>query len=69
MSMSVAVLLAGDRLERAVVEDVAVLEDLDDGGALVVVRPLHRLDHVGPVHVVGAGDERRLGARGRATPG
>ena len=54
--------LVEDRVERAVVEDVAVLVHLDERGALVLVRPPEHLDHVLAVHVVGAGDERRLGA-------
>ena len=53
--------LAGERLERAVVEDVAVLVDLDERGAVVVVRPPEDLHHVLAVHVVGAGHERGLG--------
>ena len=56
-------------LEGAVVEHVAVLVDLDEGGALVVVGPAERLLHVLAVHVVGAGDERRLGAERHATSG
>ena len=57
---------AGDLLEGAVVEDVAVLVDLDEGGALVVVRPAEDLLHVLAVHVVGPGHEARLGAEGEA---
>ena len=63
----VAHLLAGDRLEGAVVEDVAVLVDLDERRALVVVGPPERLHHVLAVHVVGAGHERGLGAEARLT--
>ena len=44
-------------LERAVVEDVAVLEDLDERGALVFVGPAEHLLHVLAVDVVGAGHE------------
>ena len=55
---------AGDLLEGAVVEDVAVLQHLDEGGAVVLVGPAEGLLHVGPVHVVGAGDEGGLGAEG-----
>ena len=55
-------LLAGDGLEGAVVEDVAVLEDLDERRALVVVGGPEGLDHVLAVEVVGAGHERGLGA-------
>ena len=62
----VAVGLAGDGLERAVVEDVAVLVDLDERGALVVVGPPEHLHHVLAVHVVGAGHERGLGAERHA---
>ena len=54
--------LGGDALEGGVVEDVAVLEDLDERGALVLVGAAERLDHVVAVHVVGAGHEARLGA-------
>ena len=61
--------LGGDPLERAVVEDVAVLVDLDERGALVLVRAPERLQHVLAVHVVGAGHERGLGRRARPTPG
>src|SRR5437764_1146374 len=43
-----------DLLEGAVVEDVAVLVDLDERPALVVVGPAERLHHVLAVHVVGA---------------
>ena len=49
--------LAGDLLEGAVVEDVAVLVDLDERGALVVVGAPEDLLHVLAVHVVGAGHE------------
>ncbi len=61
----VAVGLGGDRLEGAVVEDVAVLEDLDEGRAPVVVGAPERLDHVGAVHVVGAGHEVASAPRAR----
>src|SRR3546814_4893006 len=59
--------LGGDALERAVVEDVAVLEHLHERGTVVVVGPTERLDHVVPVHVVGAGHEARLGPEGQRT--
>ena len=59
-----AVSLAVIAVEGAVVEDVAVLVDLDERGALVVVGPAERLHHVLAVHVVGAGHEGGLGARG-----
>ena len=52
--------LRGDRRERAVVEDVAVLVDLDERRPLVRVGTAERLRHVLAVHVVRAGDERRL---------
>ncbi len=55
--------LLGEGVPGAVVEDVAVLEHLDEGRSLVIVRPLEHLHHVLAVHVVGAGDERRLGAQ------
>ena len=61
--------LGGDPLERAVVEDVAVLVDLDERAALVLVRAPERLEHAGAVHVVGAGHERGLRRRARPTPG
>ena len=51
-----------DVVERAVVEDVAVLVDLDEGRALVLVGPPEHLLHVVAVHVVRPGDEGRLGA-------
>jgi hypothetical protein len=55
-------LFARDLIERPVVEDVAVLVDLHEGRALVGVRPAEHVEHVGPVHVVRAGHEGRLGA-------
>ena len=58
----VAGLLLGDLVELAVVEDVAVLVDLDERRAVVVVGGAERLDHVLAVEVVGAGDEAGLGA-------
>jgi hypothetical protein len=58
-------LLGGHALEGAVVEDVAVLEHLDEGGALVLVGTAEDLEHVGPVHVVRAGHEAGLGADGQ----
>ena len=64
-----ACFLGGDPLERAVVEDVAVLVDLDERAALVLVRPAERLHHALAVHVVGAGHERRLGRRARPRSG
>ena len=62
MSMSARASFAVIALERAVVEDVAVLVDLDERAALVLVRPPEHLHHVLAVHVVGAGHERGLGA-------
>ena len=53
-------------LEGAVVEDVAVLVDLDERGALVGVGPAEGLHHVLAVHVVGPGHEGGLGAEGQA---
>ena len=44
---------------RHVVVDVAILEDLHEGGAAVRGSPLERLLHVGDVPVDGARDERR----------
>jgi hypothetical protein len=52
--------LRGDRVEGAVVEDVAVLVDLDERRALVLVGPAQDLLQVLPVEVVGAGDEAGL---------
>src|SRR6185436_3863480 len=46
---------------RAVVEDVAVLEDLDERRAVVQPRPLERLLEVLRVGIDAAGDERGLG--------
>ena len=72
----VADLAAGDVVERAVVEHVAVLEDLDERRTLVGVGLTEHLHHVLAVEVVGAGDEAGLGAerhrqrverRGRST--
>ena len=60
-----AIGLARDALEGPVVEDVAVLVDLDQSRALVGVGPPERLLHVVAVHVVGAGDEAGLGAEGQ----
>ena len=60
------VLLAGDLLEGAVVEDVAVLVDLDEGGARWVVGPPEGLHHVLAVHVVGARHEGGLGPERQA---
>ena len=57
-----ATLLAGHVLEGAVVEDVAVLEDLHERRALVGVGGAEDLDHVLAVEVVGAGHEGRFGA-------
>ena len=54
--------LVEDRVERAVVEDVAVLVHLDERRAAVLVGPREHLGHVLAVHVVRAGDERRLRA-------
>ena len=53
---------ARDVLERAVVEDVAVLVDLDERRTAVLVGAPEHLLHVLAVHVVGAGDEARLRA-------
>ena len=60
-------LTPGDVVERAVVEHVAVLEDLDERRALVVVRLAEDLHHVLAIEVVGAGDEAGLGAQRHAT--
>ena len=65
ISMSSRFSLAVMRLEGAVVEDVAVLVDLDEGRALVVVGPAEHLHHVLAVHVVGAGHEVASAPRAR----
>ena len=57
-------LLVVEHAPRHVVVHVAVLEDLDEGGALVGRGPLERLLHVGDVAVHRARHEG--GARGRA---
>ena len=57
----VADLALDDVVERAVVEHVAVLEDLDERRALVIVRLAEDLHHVLAIEVVGAGDEAGLG--------
>jgi len=54
--------LLGHVGEGAVVEDVAVLEDLDEGRPLVLVRAAHDLLQVLRLDVDAAGDEARLGA-------
>ena len=54
--------LLGDRVERAIVEDVAVLEDFDDRTALVIMGSTEHLLHVTAIHVVRASDKGRLGA-------
>ena len=54
-------LAVGEVAPRAVVEDVAVLEDLDERRALVPAGPLERPLEVLGVGVDRAGDERRLG--------
>src|SRR5205085_3889109 len=50
----------GEGVERAVVEDVAVLVDLDEGDALVAGRRLDDRPEVFDVNVYGARDEGRL---------
>ena len=57
-------LAVGEVAPRAVVEDVAVLEDLDERRALVAAGPLERVLEVLGVGVDRAGDERRLGGEG-----
>ncbi len=61
-----SVLLRGDIGEGAVVEDVAILVDLHERTAGMVVRPTEGLHHVLAVHVVGTGDEAGLGAEREA---
>src|SRR5262249_10064639 len=55
-----------DLLEGAVVEDVAVLVDLDERRTAVIVRAAERLHHVLAVHVVRASHERGLRAQRQA---
>ena len=54
--------LVGEVVEGAVVEDRAVLEDLDEGGAAVLGRRAQDLDEPLLVAVDGARDEGRAGA-------
>ena len=54
-------LAVGEVAPRPVVEDVAVLEDLDERGALVAAGPLERALEMLGVRVDRAGDEARLG--------
>ena len=54
--------LGGELLEGAVVEDVAVLVDLDEGGAVVLRGALQRRHQVVRVDVQRARDEGGLGA-------
>ena len=65
----VAVGLGCHALEGAVVEDVAVLVDLDEGRRPVRVSAAERLDHVVAVHVMGAGHELRLRPEGEPRGG
>jgi len=58
----VAILLGGDLGERTIVENVAVLVDLDERRTLVVIGAAEHLHHVIAIHVVGASDEGRLDA-------
>ena len=63
------VLALGEGVERAVVVNDAVLEDLEERGPLVRVR---RLENVGEpllVGIDGTGDEARPGAEGKAGRG
>src|SRR5579863_3340150 len=59
------VVLGQNCLESAVVENIAVLVDLDEGSALVRVGSPENLGHVLAVHIVGTGYERRLGTKGQ----
>ena len=61
--------LAGHLFERAVVEDVAVLVDLDERRAVVRVGVPEHLLHVLAVHVVRATRRRRPQRRSRARSG
>jgi hypothetical protein len=57
--------LLGQVVEGAVVEDRAVLEDLDEGGAAVLGRRAQDLDEPLLVAVDGARDEGGAGAEGQ----
>ena len=59
-----ALRLLAQEVERAVVEDVAVLVDLDEGRSLVLGGPAEDLRQVLPIVVDRACDERRLDAEG-----
>ena len=56
--------LVGGVLEDAVVEDLAILVDLDKRGALVGCRPPQRLGQVVDIDVNSTGDKGRLSADG-----
>ena len=62
-------LLAADRVEGAVVEDVAVLVDLDEGRALVFGGRAQGRGDVLLLDVDRAGDEGGLGAERQRQPG
>ena len=59
-------IVGGDLLESPIVEDVAVLVHLDEGRTAVRMGPPEDLLHVCSVHVVGSGNEGRLGAERQA---
>ena len=59
-------LLGCDLLEGTVVEDVAVLVDLHEGRAPVLMGPPEGLHHVLAVHVMGPGHEAGLRPQGQA---
>src|SRR3546814_1995192 len=61
--------LVGEVGEDAVVVDDAVLENLDEGGALVLVRPLEHDRKVFLQGIDGARDEARPGAKGESHRG
>src|SRR6478736_1534659 len=55
-------LVLADEVERTVIEDVAVLEDLDEGAPLVLSGSAQNLRQLSAIGVNRARDERRLGA-------
>ena len=55
--ISIAVLFLGYPFKGTIVKDVAVLEDLDNRGALMLVSPTEHLHHVLAIHVVCACNE------------
>ena len=60
------ILALGKGVERAVVVDDAVLEDLEERGPLVRMRRLQNVRQALLVRIDGAGDETRTGAEREA---